>query len=74
VAESTDFTQANMRDANLSGGLLSESIFYLADLGGADLSQANLSRAILRSANLGNTKQDGTIFTGAMMPDNSVHP
>jgi uncharacterized protein YjbI with pentapeptide repeats len=38
------------------------------------MSGANLSRAILRSANLGSTNQTGTIFTGAMMPDNSIHP
>ena len=48
--------------------------FYLVDLGGVDLSGANLSRAILRSANMGDTKQTGTVFTGAMMPDNTIHP
>ena len=51
-----------------------ESIFYLVDLGGVDMSGANLSRSILRSAILNDTKQAGTIFTGAMMPDNSIHP
>ena len=69
-----DFTNATLRDANLNGALLRESIFYLVDLGGVDMSGANLSRAILRSANLGSTNQTGTIFTGAMMPDNSIHP
>jgi uncharacterized protein YjbI with pentapeptide repeats len=65
--------RANLRDANLSGAQLGESIFYLADLGGADLSGANLNHAVLRSANMGNTNQNGTVFAGAMMPDNSIH-
>ena len=63
-----------MRDADLSGAQLGESVFYLADLGGADLSGANLSHAVLRSAILGNNKDAGAIFTGAMMPDNTIHP
>jgi hypothetical protein len=29
---------------------------------------------VLRSANMGNTNQTGTVFTGAMMPDNTIHP
>jgi hypothetical protein len=29
---------------------------------------------VLRSAKLDNTKQTDTKFTGAMMPDNSIHP
>ena len=58
----------------MASALLSETIFYLADLGGADLSGADLRRAVLRSAILVNTRQDGTMFTGALMPDNTVHP
>ncbi len=73
-ADSVDFTQAVMRDANLSDTLLRESIFFLADLGSVNLSGANLTGAVLRSANLDNTNQAGTLFTGAMMPDNSIHP
>ena len=63
-----------LRNANLSGAQLGESIFFLADLGGANLSGANLNHAVLRSANMGNTNQTGTNFTGAMMPDNTIHP
>jgi hypothetical protein len=29
---------------------------------------------VLRSANLANANESGTIFTGALMPDNTVHP
>jgi hypothetical protein len=29
---------------------------------------------VFRSANMGNTNQAGTVFTGAMMPDNTIHP
>jgi uncharacterized protein YjbI with pentapeptide repeats len=43
-------------------------------MNGADLSGANLNHAVLRSANMGNTKQAGAVFTGAMMPDNTIHP
>jgi len=73
VGEMVEFTQANLRDANLSSAILRQSIFFLADLSGANLSSADLSQSVLRSANLGNTKQTDTKFTGAMMPDNSIH-
>ena len=43
VADSTDFTDANMREVNLHGAALRQSIFFLADLGVADLSSADLS-------------------------------
>jgi uncharacterized protein YjbI with pentapeptide repeats len=74
VADATDFTQANMREVDLHGAALRQSIFFLADLGVADLSAADLSYAVLRSANLTNANQAGAILTGAMMPDNTIHP
>ena len=49
-----------------------------SSLGGATVlclgAAAGASRSVLRSANLGNTNQAETIFSGAMMPDNSIHP
>jgi len=29
---------------------------------------------VLRSANLTSANQAGTVLTGAMMPDNTIHP
>jgi uncharacterized protein YjbI with pentapeptide repeats len=54
-----EFQQVDLRNANLTG----------ADLSNADLSYSNLSKAILTNAKL-----DGTILTGATMPDGSVKP
>jgi uncharacterized protein YjbI with pentapeptide repeats len=53
-----EFQQVDLRNANLTG----------ADLSNADLSYANLQKAILVGAKL-----DGTILTGATMPDGSIH-
>ena len=54
-----DIQQVDLTRANLTG----------ADLSNADLSYANLNKAILTGAKL-----EGTILTGATMPDGSTHP
>jgi uncharacterized protein YjbI with pentapeptide repeats len=54
-----DFQQVDLTRANLTG----------ADLTSADFSYTNLRKAILVGA-----KMDGTILTGATMPDGSTHP
>ncbi|WP_310428241.1 pentapeptide repeat-containing protein [Chamaesiphon sp. VAR_48_metabat_135_sub] len=54
-----EFQQADLTNANLTG----------ADLSNADMSYANLTGVPLTGAKL-----DGVIFTGAKMPNGSIHP
>ena len=74
VAEWTVLVKASMRDADLRGAVVSHSNLQSADLAGANLSNADFSSSQLLSASLHETNQDGTIFTGAIMPDNSIAP
>jgi uncharacterized protein YjbI with pentapeptide repeats len=54
-----EFQQANLTNANLTD----------ADLSNADMSYANLTGVVLTGAKL-----DGVNFTGATMPNGSIHP
>lgn len=68
-----------LRDANLTQADLKFAEIQQVDLSrvnltGADLTNADLSYANLRTANLTGAKLDGTILTGATMPDGSTHP
>jgi uncharacterized protein YjbI with pentapeptide repeats len=68
-----------LRDANLSRADLKFAEIQQVDLSranltGADLSNADLSYTNLRSAILTGAKLEGTILTGATMPDGSTHP
>ena len=68
------FAGAILKGANLTGAK-----FGLSDMAGADLVDANLSNADLSDvrftrANLRGARQDGTIFTGSLMPDNTTAP
>jgi uncharacterized protein YjbI with pentapeptide repeats len=74
VADNANLAEAGLRGARLAGTSLREADLFSADLTGADLSAANFTGAHLLSAHLGDTNQTGTVFTGARMPDNSVHP
>jgi uncharacterized protein YjbI with pentapeptide repeats len=69
IADRVYFLQADMRGANLSGAILVSSSFESADLADVDLSRANLE-----SANFAGTNLYNVIFTGARMPDSTVHP
>ena len=74
LAEEIDLTEASMRGANLRGAKILNGKLLLADLSGSDLSNADFTSSYFLSANLYETNQTGTIFTGATMPDNSIHP
>jgi uncharacterized protein YjbI with pentapeptide repeats len=68
-----------LRDANLANADLKFADFQQVDLTranltGADLTSADLSYTNLRKAILVGAKMDGTILTGATMPDGSTHP
>ena len=68
-----------LRDANLSRADLKFAEIQQVDLSranltGADLSNADLSYTNLRSAILTGAKLEGTVLTGATMPDGSTHP
>jgi uncharacterized protein YjbI with pentapeptide repeats len=70
---------ALIRDANLANADLKFADFQQVDLTranltGADLTSADFSYTNLRKAILTGTKMDGTILTGATMPDGSTHP
>ncbi len=71
--EKANLFRANLLEANLEKANLRE-----ANLIGADLSGANLSGADLRGAKVGSgdrllIKLTGTILTGTILPDGSVH-
>ena len=74
TAEWSVFVEAGMRDADLSGAVVRNSNLQSADLAGANLSNADFSSSQLLSASLHETNQAGTIFSGAIMPDNSIAP
>lgn len=79
-----DFTGAEgmgiyFAGAILGGANLTDVKFRLSDMAGVDLVDANLTNADLREvrfsrANLRGAKRDGAIFTGSLMPDNSIAP
>ncbi|MSO71136.1 MAG: pentapeptide repeat-containing protein [Alphaproteobacteria bacterium] len=73
-AEGASLIEASLRDADLSGAVFRDADLRTADLAGADLSRADFTGARLLSAILLNTNQAGTIFTGALMPDNTIAP
>ena len=68
-AEDTEFRKANLRFAKFVGSNL-----LRADLSEADLTATDFTDAWLLSASLQNAIIDGTIFTGATMPDNTIAP
>lgn len=72
VAERATFTQAGLRDADLNGAILRNADLVQADLSGADLTNTDFRSAFLLSAILYDAIQEGTIFTGALMPDNTI--
>jgi uncharacterized protein YjbI with pentapeptide repeats len=68
-----------LRDTNLSNADLKFADFQQVDLTranltGADLTSADFSYTNLRKAILAGAKMEGTILTGATMPDGSTHP
>jgi uncharacterized protein YjbI with pentapeptide repeats len=70
---------SSLRDANLSNADLKFARFQQVDLRnanltGADLSNADLSYTNLQKAILVGVKLEGTILTGAIMPNGSIHP
>ena len=73
-AEEIDLREAALRGANLRGAMFHAGNLLRADLSEADLTRTDFSRANLLSANLFGSIQEGTVFSGATMPDNSVHP
>jgi uncharacterized protein YjbI with pentapeptide repeats len=73
-AEGAVVAEANLRGAVLNAAVLRYSDLYGSDLGDADLSGADFTGSRLLSASLLNSRQEGTIFTGALMPDNTVKP
>jgi uncharacterized protein YjbI with pentapeptide repeats len=72
--QSADMMGAQLRGADLSGAVLRRSDLYGAELIEANLTGTDLSATRLLSANLHDAKLIGTIFTGALMPDNTWHP
>jgi uncharacterized protein YjbI with pentapeptide repeats len=65
---------ANLSRADLKFAEIQQVDLTRANLTGADLSNADLSYTNLRSAILTGAKLEGTILTGATMPDGSTHP
>ncbi len=65
---------ANLSRADLKFAEIQQVDLTRANLTGADLSNADLSYTNLRSAILTDAKLEGTILTGATMPDGSTHP
>ncbi len=65
---------ANLSNADLKFAEVQQVDLTNANLTGADLSNADLSYTNLRRAILLGAKLDGTILTGATMPDGSTHP
>ena len=74
VADRAYLVEAKMRGANLAGSSFRNADLTAADLSAADLSNSDFSGVRLRLANLLDAVQTGTVFTGALMPDNSRHP
>ena len=72
VAENVFLAEADLRRANLGGANVRGADLKGADLAEADLSNADFSGALLQAANLHDANRAGTIFTGAIMPDNSI--
>jgi len=71
-------SDANLTNANLAGAKLVRAELSMADMRGANLSGANLRGANLQGANLegadlSNTSLREANFSGATMPDGSVH-
>jgi uncharacterized protein YjbI with pentapeptide repeats len=64
---------ANLANADLKFAELQQVDMTNANLTSADLSNADLSYTNLTRAKLVGAKLDGTIFTGATMPDGSMH-
>ncbi len=65
---------ANLSRADLKFAEIQQVDLTRANLTGADLSNADLSYTNLRNAILTGAKLEGTILTGATMPDGSTHP
>jgi uncharacterized protein YjbI with pentapeptide repeats len=65
----TNLSHADLKFAEVQQVDLTRANLTGADLSNADLSYANLHKAILTGAKL-----EGTILTGATMPDGSIHP
>ncbi len=74
TAAGAAFNQAVLRDANLSQGTFRDADFQAATLLGADLTDANFAHVRFEKANLRETRQEGTVFTGSLMPDGSTAP
>ena len=66
--------EAVLRQANLGKTTFTDSDFQGANLLEADMSGANFTHVRFEKANLRDTKQDGTILTGSLMPDGSTAP
>jgi uncharacterized protein YjbI with pentapeptide repeats len=71
--EGAVIAEANLRGAQLNAAVLRYSDLYGSDLVDADLSGTDFTGSRLLSAALLNSKQDGTVFSGALMPDNTIH-
>jgi uncharacterized protein YjbI with pentapeptide repeats len=68
------FNESVLRQANLSKTVFTDSDFQAANLLEADMTGADFTHVRLEHANLRKTKQDGTIFTGSLMPDGTTAP
>lgn len=71
--EDGDLVGRDLSGANLSGAMLATAIHNL-DLTGSNLSGADFSGANLRNVRLGDTKVDGTNFSGAITDDRTICP
>jgi uncharacterized protein YjbI with pentapeptide repeats len=74
TAAGAAFNQAVLRDAKLNEASFRDADFQAATLLGADLTDADFTHVRFEKANLRDTLQDGTIFTGSLMPDGSIAP
>ena len=60
-----NFSEADLREANLSASDMFRAKFRFADLRGAQLRGANLTRAVLMKANLRDADPAGALLRGA---------
>jgi uncharacterized protein YjbI with pentapeptide repeats len=64
---------ATLSGANLSGANLTGANLTAANLAGANLAGANLTDALMFQIDFNHPFFAGAIFSGATMPDGSIH-